>query len=157
MGLLPKDYESIPLDMFCHWQWQPSGENTKTFLDLPKKMSYGRWLSPAIEPVGQWTEKRVANPDNSKPVALWYVDEAGNVHPFKRNGWFMNSNFAKQQNLGLPDEPGAGDATGDAGDWAKPSGSEDTTANAANTASPNKEEDLKAGSWDELGGENKAQ
>jgi hypothetical protein len=30
-------------------------------------------------------------------TALRYVDKDGNVHPFVRNGWYMNSNFATQQ------------------------------------------------------------
>lgn len=139
MSLLPKDYEKKPLDMFCQWQWQLTGENTRTYLDLPKKMSYGRWLSPAIPPVGKWTEKRVENPDNSKPVALWYVDDDGNTHPFKRNGWFMNSNFATQQVTEIPEEESAGDAAAEAGeDWGTDKAA--TSEGAANE-----------GNWDELG------
>lgn len=96
-SMLPKDYDQTPLDMFGQWQWQMTGENKRTYLDLPKKMSYGRWLCPAVSPVGEWKEVRKENPTATDLVALKYVDDEGNIHPFKRNGWFMLSNFAHEQ------------------------------------------------------------
>lgn len=107
MSLLPKDYEKVPLDIFFNWQWSIKGDNTRTFLEIPKKMSYGKWLCKAIPPqAGPNTEgepewKAVIHPDPTQalPVALKYVDDAGNVHPFTRNGWYMLQNFAKQQTL----------------------------------------------------------
>lgn len=96
-GLLPNDYATKPLDIFFNWQWQIKGDNNRTYLELPKKMKHGRWLAPSIEPVdGPWTKQQKANASDSE-IALRYVDGAGNVHPFKRNGWFMNSQFANQQ------------------------------------------------------------
>jgi len=111
MNLLPKGYDQIPLDIFFQWQWQIKGENNKTFLELPKKMSYGKWVCKAVaaqaglEPVVEGEEPKIPewrmvkhnNPDTSTPVALKFVDDAGNIHPFVRNGWFMLSNFAAQQ------------------------------------------------------------
>jgi hypothetical protein len=95
-GLLPTDFAEKPLDAFGVWQWQIGGENKQTYLEFPKNMKHGRWLSPAIAPVGEWTEQRKPNADSNQ-VAIRYVDEAENVHPFNRNGWFMTSNFAAQQ------------------------------------------------------------
>lgn len=105
MALLPIGFEKQPLDCFAQYQWQITGENEKTYLDFPKNMKTGRWLCKAVIPVdaeGQvssWKAFAVENPDDSNPNALVYKDEAGNIHPFIRNGWFMNSNFAHQQKL----------------------------------------------------------
>lgn len=97
MSLLPKDFEKQPLDIFFNYQWNVKEGQPKTYLELPKKMSYGKWLSKAIPAVGEWKEVRHSSPENSTPVALKYVDDEKNVHPFVRNGWFMLSNFATQQ------------------------------------------------------------
>ncbi len=77
-------------------------------------MKHGKFICPAIPAVtadgstGEWTEKIYPNPDANTPVALKYVDGAGNIHPFTRNGWFMTSNFATKQTA-----PGAEEATDD--------------------------------------------
>lgn len=103
MGLLPQDYNKKPLHLFAAYQWQLSGENTKTYLEIPKKMKYGRWLSPVVPALnidgtpGEWAENRKVNPQDNDAQALTYTDGAGNIHPFVRNGWFVNSNFANQQ------------------------------------------------------------
>lgn len=103
MGLLPQDYNRVSLDLFAGYQWQLTGENNKTYLEIPKKMKYGRWLSLHINPVnadgtpGEWIENRKTNPQDNDSQALTYTDGAGNIHPFVRNGWYMNSNFATQQ------------------------------------------------------------
>ena len=97
MSLLPKDIDKLPLDAFMQYQWQQRGDAKMTYLELPKKMSYGRWLCRAITPVGKWNEVRTPDPTTSTPVALKYVDDEGHIHPFVRNGWFMNSPFANQK------------------------------------------------------------
>ena len=106
-ALLPKNFNKIPLDIFLQYQWQIDDEQDKTYLDIPKKMKYGRWLCPAQE--GTWKEQRVASPTEDMQKALWYIkigengepllDKEGHQieHPFTKNGWFMSSNFAKQQ------------------------------------------------------------
>lgn len=96
MGLLPKDIDKIVLDIFMQYQWQAKGEAKMTYLELPKKMSYGRWLCRSVVPVGKWKEVVFPDPTTSTPVALKYIDDINNVHPFIRNGWFMQSNFANQ-------------------------------------------------------------
>lgn len=103
MGLLPKNFSEIKLDLFAQYQWQFSGENTKTFLEIPKKMKQGKWLCPSVPAIDAdgkpdlWRENRIENPNDNVTTALYYTDGAGNMHPFTRNGWFMNSNFATQQ------------------------------------------------------------
>lgn len=96
-SLLPTNFREIPLDVFANYQWQMKEGTKMTYLEFPKKMSYGKWLCPAVQPVGKWNTVKVEDPSSDTPVALKYVDDAGNVHPFIRNGWFMLSNFAHQQ------------------------------------------------------------
>lgn len=98
-SLLPKDFNKKPLDVFLQYDWQFKKEDQKmTYLGLPKKMAYGKWICPAVVPAsGSWKAVKVENPDTATPVALKYVDGENNVHPFTRNGWFMLSNFANQQ------------------------------------------------------------
>lgn len=95
-GLLPSGFDKMPLDSFAQYQWNIKGENKRTFLEFPKNMKHGRWLSKAIAPVGAWEKQQKINASDSE-TALRYVDADGNVHPFTRNGWFMNSNFATMQ------------------------------------------------------------
>lgn len=94
-SILPKDFATRPLDIFMQYQWQPSEGQNRTFLDIPRKMSYGAWLKPA-QP-GTWIEKRAQNITENTREALWYENEKGEKHPFVKNGWFMLSHFANQQ------------------------------------------------------------
>ena len=95
VALLPKDFNKKPLDIFLQFQWQPSSGQTRTYLDIPKKMSYGFWLVSAQ--AGTWTKHAKENPTQEDREALYYMNEKNEKHPFVRNGWFMSSNFAKQQ------------------------------------------------------------
>jgi len=90
MKLLPKNFSEQKLDIFLQWQWKISGDNTKTFLEIPSKLKYGKFLVKAEEPVGEWHEER-------KDGELHYKDDANNYHTFGRNSWFMESNYATQQ------------------------------------------------------------
>lgn len=98
MSLMPSNFASISLDLFAMWQWAIKGDNKQTYLEIPKNMKHGRWICRAVPPVnGEWKEVVAENMTDKTPVALKYVDGAGNVHPFTRNGWFMTSAFANQQ------------------------------------------------------------
>jgi len=97
MFLLPKNFAEIPLDIFFQYQWTIKGENTRTFYEIPKNLKHGKFLCPHVKPVGQWQEVKMKDPSTSAKNALFYKDDAGNIHPFVRTGWFMNSNFAKAQ------------------------------------------------------------
>lgn len=116
-SLLPKNYNTIPLDIFLGYQWQITGENKKTFLEIPKKMTSGRWLNLSVPAVGGvWQEERkdpatVGDSD----TALRYVDAEGNVHPFFRNGWYIKSNYATQQNEDAGSNSGSGAAMNNSG------------------------------------------
>lgn len=108
MNILPKNYKEIPLDIFLQFQWQIRTNQTRTYLEIPTKMKYGKWLCPA-QP-GTWTEEKVENPDDNHRDALKYVNESGDVHTFTRNGWYVKSNFAKSQKNGS-DEGSTSSAT----------------------------------------------
>ena len=98
MTILPKDFAERKLDIFMQFQWQISTGQNRTFLDIPTKMNQGKWLCAAVEPVGgDWKEVRKESPDDKDQAALTYVDGAGNIHPFVKTGWFVNSNYAKLQ------------------------------------------------------------
>ncbi len=91
VNLLPSDYKNRKLDVFGQWQWQMTGENSRTFVNLPRNVKHGRFICAHVAPVnGPWV---TTNPNGG----LVYLDGDGNKHPFNRNKWFMGSNFAKQQ------------------------------------------------------------
>jgi hypothetical protein len=98
-SLLPADFSSKPLDIFMHWQWKIRGEQTRTFLEIPKNMKQGKWLVPSYHHKGAWEEKKVLKPTEKTKEALYYVDseDETNIHPFTRSGWFMLSAYGSQQ------------------------------------------------------------
>jgi hypothetical protein len=96
-SLLPSDFSMKKLDVFMGYQWQIGGEAKVTYIEFPKNMKHGRWLTPAVVPVGgEWKEMKRLDADNNA-IALKYVDSENKAHPFTRNGWYVASNFAKQQ------------------------------------------------------------
>lgn len=88
-------WQNRPVDVFLQYQWQPTGENKRTFLEIPKNLKHGRYMVPT-EGTG------------FKPVEgiedLKYVNEAGFLHTFKRSAWFMTNPFANVTNLVTADE-----------------------------------------------------
>lgn len=94
-AMLPKGYETRLLDIFLQYQWQFSKNQTRTFLEIPKKTIHGKWLCPAK--AGDWKENRAEEIKENTKKAMWYTNEKGEEHPFMRTGWFMRSNFAKLQ------------------------------------------------------------
>lgn len=47
-SLLPEDFAEVELDIFLNYQWKIKGDNTRTFLELPKNMKWGRWICPTV-------------------------------------------------------------------------------------------------------------
>lgn len=90
VALVPKNFSSKSIDVFLEYQWEIQKDNTKTFIVLPKKMTGGRFLCPTVTPVGKW-EAVISD------KGLHYVDNAGNIHPFRRSVSYMESNKAKEQ------------------------------------------------------------
>jgi len=94
-GLLPPGFDKTELDIFLQYQWQISEGRDRTYLEVPKKMKYGRWLNKHLP--GEWKAIRKENPLESDARALFYQNSEGLTHPFVKNGWFMLSPFANQQ------------------------------------------------------------
>lgn len=97
-SLLPANFREIKLDIFMQYQWTIRAGQNRTYLEIPQSMKSGKWLCPAIPPVGgEWKEVRKENPSDNDQKALTYVDGAGNYHLFTRYGRYMKSNSANQQ------------------------------------------------------------
>ena len=84
------NWQKKPVDVFLQYQWAPTGDNDKTYLELPKNVKQGSFL---IASQGEgFKEEKTA-------TSLKYVKEDGTIHPFKRGEWFLESAFANQVNL----------------------------------------------------------
>ena len=81
------NWNKTPIDVFLQYQFTIRGENTMTFLELPRDQKHGRIFSAHT---GN-DFKRVEGSSSLK-----YVNEGGLQHPFVRSEWFMNSAFANQ-------------------------------------------------------------
>jgi hypothetical protein len=125
-SILPKDYATQPLDIFLQYGWNIKEGASRTYLEIPNKMKYGKWLCPAQ--AGTWKEVKLENPQDSDREALYYVNENGVKHPFTKNGWFMNSNFAKMQSNGSSSNDSDNTGTDTAGEQMNNSTSDSTTA-----------------------------
>ena len=91
-----------PVDVFLQYQWKIKEGSTMTFLELPKNLKDGSFITAHIEPVGAWKEMR-------NQEGLFYVDDASNVHRFKRSKSYLDSPKAIQQKEGQ-DTSNAGSA-----------------------------------------------
>lgn len=94
MQVLPKNYSEKLLDIFMQWGYQ-LGDKERTYLEIPNKMKQGKWICASM--IGDWKEHRVESPADTVKEALYYTNEKNEKHLFIKNGWFMNSNYAKQQ------------------------------------------------------------
>jgi len=91
LTLIPEDLSERRFDVFLHYQWNRKPGFKIKFLTIPSNMNQGAWIIPA-------THKNWVSEITPKGM-LRYKDEDGNIHPFTRSSWFMNSNFAKQDIL----------------------------------------------------------
>lgn len=104
-GLITRNpnYSQVPLDLFLQYDFTIGKGADRTYLRIPKigKTYHGLFICPSK---GEGF-KEVRAEDKS----LSYVKENGEVHPFKRTAWFMESNFANQQKLNNPNNTGGTD------------------------------------------------
>lgn len=75
------------VDVFLQWQYKPGKDQTKTFLELPSKITSGKFIVPATGKT--WKEEK-------SRTKLAYVAEGGEKHVFERNEYFLNSNNANR-------------------------------------------------------------
>lgn len=88
--LLPPNAFEKKVDIFMEYQWSIKGDNDKTYLQVPRNLKGGAWLTEHVP--GNFTE------DTSEGGKLKYVDSnTGAVHPFVRTANYMQSPKANQQ------------------------------------------------------------
>ena len=97
------NWDKKPVDVFLQYQWSPQGDNTRTFLELPKNVKHGSFVIASQGP--GFEEVKTA-------TSLKYVNTVGDEHPFKRGEWFLNNNFANPVVLAGSSTPAAGMPTG---------------------------------------------
>lgn len=93
VALAPANCSTIPVDVFLEYQWSiPEGKD-RTYLQLPRNMKGGRFLSPSVP--GTWEEVK------AEDGSLSYINKEGQKHPFTKDAGFMGSNKAiPQGNIG---------------------------------------------------------
>ena len=85
------NWQKKPVDVFLQYQWAPSGDNDKTYLELPKNVKQGVFI---VASQGEgFVEERTA-------THLVYTKADETQHPFKRGQWFLDNAFANQTVLG---------------------------------------------------------
>lgn len=80
------------LDLFLHWQSKLSPNQTRTYLEVPRQtdLKFGNSVFVTSKQPGVWNEV-------IEQGVLMYKDNAGNIHSFKRNKWYMEkSKFANR-------------------------------------------------------------
>lgn len=87
----------VPLDLFLQYQWNIGPNNNQTFLEVPKNLKDGAFLTPHIAPNGEWKEEREWVEEGISVKGLRYVDAGGNIHKFQRTQSYMESNKAIKQ------------------------------------------------------------
>lgn len=91
MTALPKLVNGYEAHIFLQYEWNIKQGQTRSWLEIPKNMKGGYFLSPYVP--GTWTE--TMNEDGS----LTYVNEKGEVHSIAKSPDFMKSNWAKLQEV----------------------------------------------------------
>ena len=116
MSMLPKNFATKPVDVFL--QYQSTLRGKMTFLELPKNPNNGKFLVPAVKPVGAWKELKDVS-------GLKYVDDENNVHPFKRTAKYLEQKSATQQFAEDEDVTLHGDSASTTGETSEAGASDD--------------------------------
>tara|TARA_R110000796_G_scaffold118353_2_gene231962 strand:- start:15007 stop:15819 length:813 start_codon:yes stop_codon:yes gene_type:complete len=101
-GLIPESFASVMVDGFLEYQWKIADDRDRTFLELPKNMKGGRFLSPSLVSSGPWVEQNSWEDTDKDGLVkagsgLRYVDTAGSVHLFSRDSSYIESPKGTQQ------------------------------------------------------------
>lgn len=86
------NWNNVDLDVFLQYQYAPTKNNTKTFLEIPKpkNLKNGNLVFVTKHLPGTW------NKVVDEKEGLKYTNESGEVHPIKRTAYFMGQPYAKQ-------------------------------------------------------------
>lgn len=92
----PSNTAQIGIDLFLEYQKAIGTNAAKTYLQVPQGISNGLFVCKHVD--GQFKEIRKSNPADADKSALVYTNtDTNELHPFTRNGWFVKSNYARQQ------------------------------------------------------------
>ena len=97
------NWDKKELDLFLNWQKAPGTNQNKTFLEVPRQtiLNFSNSIFVTAKQAGTWTE------DNTDGK-LVYRNAEGNLHPIKRDKWFMSQNYAKRVDLEKDNAPTEG-------------------------------------------------
>lgn len=103
------NWSKTPVDVFLQYQWQPQGDNDRTYLTLPANVKHGQFIA----------KSQGAGFNEERTTSLKYVNAEGSEHPFKRNEWFIGSDFAKQTVVGgsQPQQSSGSGMQSEGGGW----------------------------------------
>jgi len=87
-SLVPSNIKNKKFDIFLQYQYNIRDNVDRTFLELPRNVSQGIFLTEHRE--GDWKEVRDED-------GLHYVNSKGEKHPFSRSKWFLEQNWSIQQ------------------------------------------------------------
>lgn len=106
---LPMNYQEKGVEVFLQWQWKCRKGYDRTFLELPSSVKHGPFMVSYQGKGYKWNLKNLDGLDykeiNKIKIALSWVNEQGEVHPFSRSGWFMKSNYAQKQGTQTVEQP----------------------------------------------------
>lgn len=104
------NWDKALVDVFLQYQYAVTGDNTRTFLQLPKTdhIKHGKWICKHIPADFER--------DNSKSIK-YFAKETGVKHPFSRSEWFATSAFGTQIILGEDEDASGDSAETTSGGW----------------------------------------
>lgn len=112
------EWDKQSLDVFLQYQWEPRGDNDKTYLELP-----GTGSKPKAIKQGKFVCKTPEGTYVQDPLStgIKYTTSEGIEHPFVRTAWFKESDYAKPTIVGsattAPDMSGGSQAGSNLGGW----------------------------------------
>lgn len=83
-------FNTVPVDVFLQYQFSVAPGKTKTYLELPKNVRQGIFITKAQE--GNFVENRTSE-------GIKYLNENNVEHPISRGKWFVSSSYANRINL----------------------------------------------------------
>jgi len=88
--LLPKNFQEIPIDVFCQWQRKIAKNQSKTYLEITT-LSFNPFICAHVDSETAFEE--TVNKDGS----VTYINAEGVVHPLMGSSFLMDSPSGKQQ------------------------------------------------------------
>lgn len=95
------------IDIFLQYQYKINGTADKTYLEIPKTLGYGAFVTVHQPAVGEWKATNTFQYKDAEgnvqveSKGLAYFDDNNNQHRFTRFEGFMKTDFAKQQTKGV--------------------------------------------------------